>query len=231
VILELTGLNSFYGESHVVQDLNLDVEEGEMVALLGRNGAGKSTTLRSIMRLVRTTGAIRYRGREISQDRTHTVARRGIAYLPSGRRMFSDLTVRQNLMLPAAVAGSTGSWTIERVVDFFPKLGELMDRRAGALSGGEQQMLKLGRGLLSSPNLLLLDEPSEGLAPVIVEQMVERLVSLKSEGLSILICEQNAMMALRISDRAYLLTKGRIVHTAPSLSLIHSPELAEHLGV
>ena len=232
-MLELVDVHAYYGESHVLQGISLQVAEGRVVALLGRNGAGKSTTLRTIMGLTRARrGSIRFAGREIAALPAFEVARAGIGFVPSGRRVFADLTVRQNLLLGASGGGRTnGAWTMDRVCTLFPKLASVADRRAQVLSGGEQQMLKLARCLLGQPRMLLLDEPTEGLAPIIVRQLRETLVVLRESGFAMLISEQNARFALEIADHGYLIEKGVIRHVAAAAELKESVVLAAHLGV
>jgi branched-chain amino acid transport system ATP-binding protein len=232
--LALADVNTYYGDSHVLQSVALRVDEGEVVALLGRNGAGKTTTMRSITGLTAPRrGTIRLDGEEIARMPPHRIARSGVAYVPSGRRIFGSLTVRQNLELARRAAHvSDPAWTIERVHETFPKLAELDSRRAGFLSGGEQQMLKLGRALLAHPKLLLLDEPTEGLAPVVVSEMRAWIELIKRDhSTSILLSEQNALFALHLADRGYILEKGRIQHEAPSAELSESQEVRTYLGV
>jgi branched-chain amino acid transport system ATP-binding protein len=233
MILELGDVHTYYGQSHILQGVSLTVAEGEMVALLGRNGAGKTTTMRSIMGLTPLTrGSIRLDGVEVSRQPPHALSRRGIAFVPSGRRIFSALSVWQNLVL-ADKRGRrvVGGWTIDRVFALFPKLHELQNRQAGFLSGGEQQMLKLGRALLGNPRLLLLDEPTEGLAPVIVREFAQWIVRLQGEGLSILLSEQNSHFALSLAVRGYILEKGRIRFHALADELRGSDEIQTYLGV
>lgn len=231
--LALREINTFYGESHILQAVSLEVAEGEVVALLGRNGAGKTTTMRSICGLTMPrSGSITVDGTELARVAPHKVARAGVAYVPSGRRVFASLTVRQNLELArreARVANPT--WTIDRLHETFPKLRELDSRPAGLISGGEQQMLKLGRSLLAHPKVLLLDEPTEGLAPVVVGQMRAWIEIIKQEQMSILLSEQNSLFALRLADRAYILEKGCIRHHAGSEELAQSAEIRRYLGV
>jgi branched-chain amino acid transport system ATP-binding protein len=226
-------VHTYYGRSHILQGISLAVGEGEVVALLGRNGAGKTTTMRSVTGLTPpATGSISLDGTGIARRPPHRIARAGVAYVPSGRRIFSSLTVRQNLELAQRTArGKDRTWTIERLHEVFPKLATLDSRRAGFLSGGEQQMLKLGRALLAQPRLLLLDEPTEGLAPVIVHQMHEWIALIKAERMSILLAEQNALFALHLADRGYILEKGRIQHEAPAAELSGSSEVRRYLGV
>jgi len=237
VRLVLGDVHTYYGPSHIIQGISLTVAEGEVVALLGRNGAGKTTTMRTITGLTPARrGTICLDGKEISRWPPYKVARAGVAYVPSGRRTFSSLTVRQNLDLarrdsePARREGGP-SWTVDRVYATFPRLAELDGRRAGFLSGGEQQMLKLARALLAHPRLLLLDEPTEGLAPVVVSQMRHWIELIKQERMSILLSEQNSLFALHLADRGYVLAKGRIEHEAPATELARSEEIRTHLGV
>jgi branched-chain amino acid transport system ATP-binding protein len=232
-MLELAGVHTYYGSSHVLQGVTLDVGEGELVALLGRNGAGKTTTLRSIVALTRPrSGRVTLQGRDITGRPTHAIARAGVAFVPSGRRVFSQLTVAQNLKLAArGCPGRQGTWTIDRVHEMFPKLIELSARRAGLLSGGEQQMLKLGRALLAQPGVLLLDEPTEGLSPLVVQELGGWLERLRDDGLSVLLTEQNAVFALRHADRGYLLDKGRVRAEGSPDSLAESGALHAYLGV
>ncbi len=233
MMLSVESINTYYGQSHILQSVSLEVREGEMVALLGRNGAGKTTTMRSIMALTPPRdGTITFDGATISGRPTYAIARMGVGYVPSGRRIFSGLSVRQNLELAAAGGRQlSGGWSIDRVFDMFPKLRELAGRSAGFLSGGEQQMLKLGRALLDNPKLLLLDEPTEGLAPVVVKELWQWLARLKAERLSILLSEQNAAFALRLSDRGYILEKGVIRHGASATDLAESHEIRSYLGI
>ncbi|MCC7347748.1 MAG: ABC transporter ATP-binding protein [Variibacter sp.] len=217
VLLEVGALNAWYGAAHILFDLSLEVRRGEVVALMGRNGAGKSTTLKSIMGLVpRRSGTLRFLGEDIARREPYEIARRGIGYTPEDRRIFSDLTVMENLDVgrqpPRTFPDGrpAPSWTPERLFGLFPNLGEMPQRPGGRMSGGEQQMLTVARTLMGNPLLVLLDEPSEGVAPVIVEQMASTILELKQEGLSILLCEQNLHFAQLVSDRAYLLEKGQL---------------------
>lgn len=233
MILELADVHTHYGQSHILQGVSLTVAEGEVVALLGRNGAGKTTTMRSIMGLTPLTrGSIRLDGSEVGRQPPHALARLGIAYVPSGRRIFSALDVAQNLALAVSRGRRVADgWTIARVFTLFPKLQELQHRQAGYLSGGEQQMLKLGRALLGNPRLLLLDEPTEGLAPVIVRAFAQWIAGMRAGGLSILLAEQNSSFALGLAARGYILEKGRIRFDAAARELRDSREIQTYLGV
>ena len=231
-MLHVDSIHAYYGESHVLQGVSLVAEEGKIVALLGRNGAGKTTTLRTIMGLTPARqGRVIFADRDITRLPPFAIARAGVGFIPAGRRLFSDLTVGQNLRLGLRPAATAGAWTLEKVFALFPPLRERVDRPAKALSGGEQQMLKLGRCLLGQPRLLLLDEPSEGLAPRIVRQISELLHELRAAGLSMLICEQNAKFALAIADTAYLIEKGCVRHSGPAAEMATQPELKEFLAV
>jgi branched-chain amino acid transport system ATP-binding protein len=207
-MLELVDVHAVYGRSHVLHGVSLRAAAGEVVSLLGRNGAGKSTTLRAIVGVVEVTaGEIRLDGRSVRGVPTHRVARLGIGLVPEDRRIFADLTVAENLMVGARLEGG---WTVDRVVALFPRLGDLLRQRGGSLSGGEQQMLTIARTLMTGPRVLLLDEPSEGLAPVVVNALADNIATLKREGLSILMAEQNLKFARRLADRTYIIEKGQI---------------------
>ena len=216
-LLTVSGLQAWYGAAKILYDVDLNVERGEVVALMGRNGAGKSTTMKSIMGLIdKRQGQLRFMGRDISQHSTHEIAALGLGYVPEDRRIFTDLTVLENLEVgrQAARVWPQGDpaphWTPEKLFKLFPNLGEMPDRPGGRMSGGEQQMLTVARSLMGNPYLILLDEPSEGIAPVIVEQMAHMIVSLKQQGVSILLSEQNLHFANLVCDRAYVLEKGQI---------------------
>ncbi len=217
-LLSVEGLCTNYGKIRILRDVSLTVGEGEVVALLGLNGAGKTTTMRSILGLTPPrAGRVRYGGRDITGWPAYKVARLGVGYVPEGRRMFKDLSTLQNLQLAENRRG--GAWTIARVFEHLPKLAELRSRKAGRLSGGEQEMLAIGRALVANPHLLLVDEPSQGLAPLIVEEVYRILGELKKTGVAILIVEQNALLALKIAERAYVLDSGRIVHAGSAAEL------------
>ena len=208
-MIELRNINTFYGLGHILHDLSLRVGEGEVVALLGRNGAGKTTTMRSIAGLTPPrSGEIRYKGSDIAGLPAHRVSRLGIALVPETRDIFSFLTAKENLSI-AARKGSR--WQIDSVLERFPRLKERLGNKGRELSGGEQQMLAIARALLTGPDLLLLDEPSQGLAPIVVETVMDTIRDLKSERVSILLVEQNAEMALRLADRVYVIDHGSVV--------------------
>ena len=211
-MLEVSGLHAHYGRAHILDNVGLSVAAGEVAVLLGRNGAGKSTTMKAVMGLVPpSAGSVRFEGREIAGQPPFRIARRGIGYVPEERRIFTDLTVLENLDVgrqpPRA---GLRPWDAARLFELFPLLGAMRDRPGGRMSGGEQQMLTIARTLMGNPRLLLLDEPSEGLAPVIIERMVEAIAALKAEGLSILLSEQNLHFARLVSDSAVIIEKGRI---------------------
>ncbi|UCF92304.1 MAG: ABC transporter ATP-binding protein [Desulfobacterales bacterium] len=212
MLLEVENIHTAYGLSRVLFGVSIKINAGEVVALLGRNGVGKTTTLRSIMGLNPPhIGSIKWRGREIVGLPPYEIARRGIAFVPEDRRIFSDLTVWENLDVAIKSSGAKGpDWTLERVFALFPALEPIRGRRGGYLSGGEQQMLTIARALMGNPQLLLLDEPSEGLAPIVVQQLGEQISRLKQEGMTILLSEQNSEFSLSLSDKVYILEKGEV---------------------
>jgi branched-chain amino acid transport system ATP-binding protein len=212
VTLSVEGLNSFYGPAHILFDVALDVAPGEVVALLGRNGAGKSTTFRSIAGLVPARrGQVRFADRDISRLAPYQIARLGLGYVPEDRRIFTELTVEENLEVGRQKPRpGAPTWDPERLYALFPNLAEMRRRAGGRMSGGEQQMLTIARTLMGNPSMVLLDEPSEGLAPKIVEQMAAAIIAMKREGLAMVISEQNLHFARLISDRAYIIEKGRV---------------------
>jgi branched-chain amino acid transport system ATP-binding protein len=213
MILGVDGIYTSYGLSQILFGVSLHVDAGECVSLLGRNGVGKSTTLRSIMGLTAPArGTVTYNGRDITGRAAYQVAQLGVGFVPEDRRIFPDLSVRENLEVARkrSASGRAREWTVERVYDLFHVLAKLDDRKGGYLSGGEQQMLTIGRTLMGNPDLLLLDEPSEGLAPLVVRDLGAQIRRLKEEGITILLCEQNARFAIALSDRAYILEKGQV---------------------
>jgi branched-chain amino acid transport system ATP-binding protein len=230
-MLEARGLNAWYGESHVLHGVDFDVHEGEVVTLLGRNGAGKSTTMKSIMGLVpRRTGSIRFKGQEMINQRPDLIARAGIAFCPEERGIFASLDVTENLMLPITVA--PGGMTVAEIHELFPNLKERARSQGTKLSGGEQQMLAIGRILRTGAKLLLLDEPTEGLAPVIVQQIGRTIGELKRRGFTVLLVEQNFRFAAKVADRHYVVDHGVIVDMIPNDQLEASMDkLHDYLGV
>lgn len=227
-LLTVQGIDSYYGGAHILRGLSLEVGRGEVAALLGRNGAGKTTTLKSVMGLVSPrAGSIRFEGREILGLPSYGICRLGLGYVPEDRRIFTELTVEENLEVgrrPAAPGRAP--WTPERLFELFPNLRERRRNAGGDLSGGEQQMLTIARTLMGNPQLLLLDEPSEGIAPVLVEQLARTVRALKAEGLSVLLSEQNLIFARALSDRAYILEGGTIRFGGSMAELETRPDLA-----
>jgi len=230
-LLEVRDLNAWYGESHVLHGVNFDVAEGEVVTLLGRNGVGKTTALRAIMGLLdRRSGSVRYAGTELIDRRSDRIARLGIAHCPEDRGIFTSLSVEENLLLPPIVA--PGGLTVEEVFRLFPNLRERLGAQGSNLSGGEQQMLAIGRILRTGARMLLLDEPTEGLAPVIVQEIGAVLRLLKSRGFTILLVEQNFRFAATVADRHYVIEHGRAVDMIPNERIADSADvLRRHLGV
>ena len=227
VLLSARSLCAWYGAAQILFDVDIEVRRGEVVALMGRNGAGKSTTLKALMGLaVRRRGAVQFMGQDISESEPHVAARSGLGFVPEDRRIFTDLTVLENLAVgrQAPRRWADGSalppWTPGRLFKLFPNLGEMPQRLGGRMSGGEQQMLAVARSLMGNPFVLLLDEPSEGVAPLIVEQMVLMILELKAQGVSILLSEQNMHFAALVADRAYVLEKGQIRHSGPMEELV-----------
>ncbi len=222
-MLKLVDVDAYYGLHHILHGVSMELRPGEMLALLGRNGAGKTTTLRTIMGLVdRCTGVIEYDGSSLLDKRAHEINRLGIAYVPEYRGIFSGLTAEDNLRIAAL---RPGKWRIDDVFELFPALRELRGRRGGHLSGGEQQMLAIGRALLSSPSYLLLDEPSQGLAPVIVEIVIDTLHKLRRENIGILLVEQNAELAIELADRICIIDQGSIAFEGSATKLKRQPDI------
>ena len=219
-LLEVDDIQTYYGKSHILRGVSLKVQRGEIVTLLGLNGAGKTTTIRSILGLTPPrSGSIRYRGTEITGMSTHRIAKMGIGYVPEGRLMFGALTTLETLQLAERRGPGNEDWSIQRTFERFPKLAELKSRKSGRLSGGEQEMLAIGRALVGNPELLLVDEPSQGLAPIIVLEVYRTIEELRGHGVSILLVEQNAALALRAAQRAYVIDDGRIVYDGEAAHL------------
>ena len=226
--LELSGVHTHYATSHILFDVSLEVNQGESVCLLGRNGAGKTTTLKSIMSLAQASaGSIRFNGTDLVGRPTYEIARLGVGYVPDERLIFPDLTVRENLeiAIKKGAAGAPAQWTVERIYELFPVLAPLDAHLGGYLSGGEQQMLTIGRTLMGNPSLLLLDEPVEGVAPVVVQELTRQIRRLKTMGLTILFAEQNMHFATQISDRAYVIEKGHIRYQGTMSELVANEEV------
>jgi branched-chain amino acid transport system ATP-binding protein len=234
-ILELDGIDAAYGRAQVLFGVSLRLARGETVALMGRNGAGKSTTLKAIMGLLPVAaGSIRFAGHEISRLPTYRIARLGLGYVPEDRRIFTDLSVFENLEVGAKAARAEGRarWTPQRLFSIFPNLAEMRGRQAAQMSGGEQQMLSIARTLMGNPEAVLLDEPTEGLAPVIVDEMAQAIARMKREGIAVLLSEQNLSFAAAVADRAYLIAKGSVRHHGPMAEIAGNAALREtHLGV
>jgi branched-chain amino acid transport system ATP-binding protein len=228
-MLDVEAIHTYYGDSHVLHGVSLRVAPGEAVALLGRNGAGKTTAIRSIVGFTPPrAGRVVFEGQAIERWPSYRIARHGLALVPQGRRIFAPLSVRENLLLGARPQG----WTLERIFALFPRLREREGQAGGTLSGGEQQMLAIGRALLTNGRLLLLDEPSEGLAPLIVREIGRILLALKAERLSLLLVEQNYHLALRVADRVYVMNKGQIVYEGTPAGLEADEEIKRrYLGV
>ena len=228
-LLELDGVNTFYGRSHILFDVSLAVAKGEVVALIGRNGAGKSTTFRSIIGLTPTqSGDVRFKGEKVNGLRAFRICRRGIGFVPEDRRCFPDLTVRENLEVAARREKETETpWTVERVYALFPRLRERERNLGSQLSGGEQQMLTIARTLMTNPDLLLLDEPSEGLAPLVVAMLAEMILQIRKEGVTVLLAEQNLHFCAKVSDRGYVIDKGALKYEGTMKALLADDEVKE----
>ena len=237
-LLQVQGLKAWYGAAQILFDVSLQVGRGEVVALMGRNGAGKSTTLKALMGMVARRGSVQFLGQDIARREPHDIARLGLGYVPEERRIFTDLSVMDNLEVgrqrlrrwpdgtPAPV------WTPEKLFALFPNLGEMPLRPGGRMSGGEQQMLTVARTLMGQPLLVLLDEPSEGVAPLIVQQMARTIRALKAQGVSVLLSEQNLPFAEAVADRAYLIEQGEVVHEGSMADVVANPDVRKNcLGV
>lgn len=219
-MLVVKDLHAYYGKSHILQGVNFSIEKGEIVSLLGRNGVGRSTTVKSIIGEVTPVGSIEYKGRQIAGLKNYKISQLGIGYVPENREIFSTLTVRQNLMLGMKTAKASGRWTIDEMFSMFPNLGERADVPGGVLSGGEQQMLCMCRTLMGDPELIMVDEPTEGLAPKVVEQVGELLQEIANRGVSILLVEQKLNIALKISQRLYVMGHGEVVYEGTPAQLM-----------
>ena len=225
-ILELVDVHTYYGESHVLNGISLKVEEGSVVALLGRNGMGKTTTVHSIIGFTPPrAGTVRFKGKDITSLPPYRICQAGLALVPEGRRIFPSLSVKENLTIAARQQPGKNNWTLERVYATFPILKKRASSRGNSLSGGEQQMLSIARALLTNPDLLLMDEPSLGLAPLVVREMGDIVSQLKVEGISVLLVEQNLPLALRVSDYVYILSKGEVVYQSTSEELSRNREV------
>lgn len=238
MFLEVKDLNTYYGATHVLKNVSLTVNEGEVVSLLGRNGMGKSTTLKSIMGIKSPkSGRIVFKDKDIAGYPPYKAARAGIAYVPEERRIFPNLTVHDNLMMGikhgrAQKKNRANGWTVEKVFDQFPEIARRAEQKGGSLSGGEQQMLAIGRSLMGNPELLMVDEPTEGLSPILVQEVRDMLVQIKEEGVSILLVEHNIKMALSVSDRVYLMAKAYLAFEGTVEELEAHPEIkAQYLEI
>ena len=227
-MLTLEGVTAAYGQSQALHGIDLEVSEGEVVCMVGRNGAGKTSTMRCIVHdLIRVIGgSVRFKGDDIAGLQPHLIARKGIGYVPEDRRVFASLTVAENLKVPRSHTANGGYWSIERVTELFPQLGEFHSRLAGNLSGGQQQMLSIARSLLTNPQLLLLDEPHEGLAPIVARDVIAAVNTLKSLGVSMLISEQQLHLVHETADRIYIIDRGRMVFTGTMEEFERDPEIA-----
>ena len=237
-LLQVQGLNAWYGAAQILFDVSLQVGRGEVVALMGRNGAGKSTTLKALMGMVTRRGSVQFLGQDIARREPHDIARLGLGYVPEERRIFTDLSVMDNLEVgrqrPRRWPDGTPApeWTPEKLFALFPNLGEMPQRPGGRMSGGEQQMLTVARTLMGQPLLVLLDEPSEGVAPLIVQQMARTIRALKAQGVSVLLSEQNLPFAEAVADRAYLIEQGEVVHEGSMADVVANPDVRKNcLGV
>ena len=237
-LLQVQGLNAWYGAAQILFDVSLQVGRGEVVALMGRNGAGKSTTLKALMGMVARRGRVQFLGQDIARREPHDIARLGLGYVPEERRIFTDLSVMDNLEVgrqrPRRWPDGTAApeWTPEKLFALFPNLGEMPLRPGGRMSGGEQQMLTVARTLMGQPLLVLLDEPSEGVAPLIVQQMARTIRALKAQGVSVLLSEQNLPFAEAVADRAYLIEQGEVVHEGSMADVVANPDVRKNcLGV
>jgi len=228
-LLDLKSINTYYGRSHILFDVSLSIEKGEVASLIGRNGAGKSTTLRSIIGLTPPqTGEVIFKGERISGLRAFRICRLGVGFVPEDRRCFPDLTVRENLEVAARREKETSApWTIDRIYALFPRLEEREKNRGSQLSGGEQQMLTIARTLITNPAVLLLDEPSEGLAPLIVALLADMILQIRREGVTVLLAEQNLHFCAKVADRGYVIDKGSVKYEGSMSDLLSNEEIKE----
>jgi branched-chain amino acid transport system ATP-binding protein len=227
-MLEVKELHSYYGKSHILHGVSLELKEGELVCLLGRNGVGKSTTLKSMMGIVRPTqGSVLFQNQELVGKEPFEIARLGLGYVPEDRRIFKSLTVHENLLI-GTQKGREGGWTPAKVYEFFPKLGERRDNKGNHLSGGEQQMLTVARTLMGNPRLVLVDEPTEGLGPLIVQGVLEMLSTVRKSGVTVLMVEQNFKAAIKVSDRFYIMGKGQMVFQGDTAALLAAEDVRKN---
>jgi branched-chain amino acid transport system ATP-binding protein len=232
-MLEVKGIHSHYGKSHILHGVSLELTQGELVCLLGRNGVGKSTTLKSIMGIVRPThGSIRFEGEELVGSQPYQIARLGVGYVPEDRRIFKSLTVHENLLMGTQKAENGGAaqrvWTIDKIYEIFPNLRDRRSNKGSHLSGGEQQMLTVARTLMGNPKLILVDEPTEGLAPLIVKDVLEMLSAVRKSGVTVLMVEQNFKAAIKVADRFYIMAKGQMVFEGDTSALLAAEEVRKN---
>ncbi len=231
-MLEVRNIHSYYGKSHILHGVSLELKEGEMVCLLGRNGVGKSTTLKSIMGVVQPKeGSIRFKDQELIGREPYEIARLGVGYVPEDRRIFRSLTVHENLLMGIKSGKSHGTgeaWTVERVYKLFPRLEERRNNKGGHLSGGEQQMLTVVRTLMGNPRVILVDEPTEGLAPLIVKDVLEMLSTVRESGVTVLMVEQNFKAAIKVADRFYIMSKGQMVFEGDTAALMAAEDIRKN---
>jgi len=226
-------IHSYYGKSHILHGVSLELKQGELVCLLGRNGVGKSTTLKSIMGIVRPTqGSIRFDGKELVGSQPYQIARLGVGYVPEDRRIFKSLTVHENLLMGTQKANNSGAaervWTIDKIYEIFPNLRERRSNKGSHLSGGEQQMLTVARTLMGNPKLILVDEPTEGLAPLIVKDVLEMLAAVRKSGVTVLMVEQNFKAAIKVADRFYIMAKGQMVFEGGMAALLAAEDVRKN---
>jgi branched-chain amino acid transport system ATP-binding protein len=232
-MIEVKDIHSHYGKSHILHGVSLELKQGELVCLLGRNGVGKSTTLKSIMGIVRPThGSIRFDGKELVGSQPYQIARLGVGYVPEDRRIFKSLTVHENLLMGTQKTKNSGSaervWTIDKIYEIFPNLGERRSNKGSHLSGGEQQMLTVARTLMGNPKLILVDEPTEGLAPLIVKDVLEMLSAVRQSGVTVLMVEQNFKAAIKVADRFYIMAKGQMVFEGGMAALLAAEDVRKN---